>query len=71
MGCDSDTWCNAVGNELGRLSNWIDKRVRATNKIEYIRKEEIPKVCTVIYVNFMCDYCPLKSEPYIVRLTVG
>ena len=33
MGGDSDTWWKAVGNELGRLANGIDNRVRATNTI--------------------------------------
>ena len=33
MGGDSDTWWKAIGNELGRLANGIDNRVRATNTI--------------------------------------
>ena len=33
MGGDGDTWWKAVGNELGRLANGIDKLVRATNTI--------------------------------------
>ena len=33
LGKESDTWWRAVGNELGRISNGIDKRVRATNTI--------------------------------------
>ena len=38
-GGDSNTWCKAVGDELGRLENGIDNQVRATNTIEFIRKE--------------------------------
>ena len=33
IGGNSDTWWEAVGNELGRLANGIDNRVRATNTI--------------------------------------
>ena len=67
---DSDTCWKAVGNELGRLGNGIDKRVRETNTIELIRKEEVPKGCTVTYAIFLCDYHPLKSKPYKVRFIV-
>ena len=61
----------AVVNEPGRLANGIDNQVRATNIIEFIRKEEILTGRTVTYANFVCDYSPLKSEPYRVRLKVG
>ena len=71
MGGDRDNWWKAVGNELGRHANGIDNKVRATNIIEFIRKEEVPKGCTVIYANLVCDYRPLKSEPYRVIITVG
>ena len=33
MGGDSDTWWKAVGNELERLANGIENRVRATKTI--------------------------------------
>ena len=33
MGGDSDTWWKTVINKLGRISNGIENRVRATNKI--------------------------------------
>ena len=71
MGGGSDTWWKAVGNEIGRLANGVDNRVRATNTIKLIRKEEVPKGHTVTYANFVGDYRPLKSEPYRVILTVG
>ena len=71
MGGDSYTWWNAVGNELGIFANGIDSWVRAINTIKFIIKEEAPKCCTVTYKIFVCDYRPLKSEPYRVRLIVG
>ena len=55
MGGDSNAWCKAVVNELVRLNNGVDKRVRATNTIELIRKEEVPKGPTVIYENKFYD----------------
>ena len=60
MGYDSNTWWKYLGNELGRLDIGIDNRVRETNIIEFIIKEELPKGCTVTYANFVCDYRPLK-----------
>ena len=59
------------GNELGRIANGIDNRVRATNTIKFIIKEEVPAGFTVTYDNFIFNYLPIKSEPYRVRLTVG
>ena len=55
MGGDSDTWWKSVGAELERLDNRIYNQVRATNTIKCIRKEEVPKGCTVTYANFVCD----------------
>ena len=53
MGGDSDTWWKAIGNELGRLANGIDNRVRANNTIQFIKKEEVPKGHTVKYTIFL------------------
>ena len=67
----SDTWWKSVINELGRLYNGIDNQVRATNTIGFIRKLEAQRGRTVTYTYFVCDYRPLKSEPFRIRLTVG
>ena len=60
LGKNGDTWWKADGNELGRLANGIENRVRENNTIELIREEEVPTGCTVTYANFLFDYCPLK-----------
>jgi hypothetical protein len=65
------TWAIAISNELGRLSQGIQDRVVPTDTIDFIKKSEIPNNKKVTYANFICDYRPLKSEPYRVRLTVG
>ena len=71
MGSDSNSWWKGVLNELRRLDNNIDNRVRATNTIELVVKVEVTRGCTVTYKNFVYDYLPLKSEPFKIRLTVG
>ena len=55
MGGAKDTWQKAVGNKLGILDNGIYKRVRVTNTIYFIIKEEVPKVHTVTNKTFLCD----------------
>ena len=52
MGGDSNNWWKVVGNELGILANGIDNLVRVTNTIEFIRKGEVPRGCTVTYEFF-------------------
>ena len=42
-----------------------------TNTIKFVRKGEVPRGYTVTYANFVCDYHPLKSKPFRLRLTVG
>ena len=59
---DGETWWKAVRNEIGRLSNGIDKRVVGSNKIEFIIKEQVPKGRTITYANFVCDYHPLEPS---------
>ena len=49
MGGDRDTWWKYVGNELRRFYNGIDKWVRSTNTIEFIRNEEVLKRHTFTY----------------------
>ena len=66
-----DTWSIALSNELGRLAQGVEDRVIGTDTIDFIPKNEVPHNKKVTYANFVCDYRPLKSEPYRVRLTVG
>ena len=64
-------WAPGVENALGRLVQGFKDRVKGTNTIFFVHKHEIPKDRKISYANFVCDYRPLKSEPYRVRLTVG
>ena len=42
-----------------------------TYTIDFVHQHEVPPDKKVTYGNFICDYCPLKTEPYRVCLTVG
>ena len=64
-------WSQALENELGRLSNGFQKRVKAQQALEFIHHSEIPSDRKVTYANFVCDFRPLKSEKYRVRMTIG
>ena len=37
----------------------------------FIPRSAVPQDRKVMYSNFVCDYRPLKSEPFRVRMTVG
>ena len=71
MCSDGNTWCKSVRNELGRLTKVISNQLRATNTIVFIRKVELKRGRTVMYENVVCDYRPLKLEPFRVRLSGG
>ena len=70
-GSNSRIWWTALGNEIGRLAQGINGRVVSTDTIEFINKCYVPLNKKVTYANFICDYRPLKSEPFRIRLTVG
>ena len=67
---DPKIWKGSVSRELGRLANGIGV-VTGTNTIRFIPKHLVPSGAKVTYANMVCDYRPLKSDPYRVRLTVG
>ena len=48
-----------------------DKGVLATNTINFITQQEVPRGRSVRYTTFVIDYRPLKSKPHMVRITVG
>lgn len=50
------------GNKLG---------VTATDTIDFIFYDKVPAGKKVTYAAFICNYCPLKSEPYRVCIVVG
>ena len=69
-GANGPTWVTSLSNEFGRLAQGFGNTV-GTDTIEFIHRTDVPKDKKATYGNFICDYRPLKSEPYRVRLTVG
>ena len=60
-----------LSNELGQLAQGVGDCISGTDTIDFIRKHEVPSNKKITYANFICDYRPLKTELYRVRLTVG
>lgn len=69
---DPEKWNRALSNEWGRLAQGNKYGVTATNTITFIfKKSEIPNNAPITYASFVCNFRPLKSEPYRVRIVVG
>ena len=69
-----EIWSKSSANEFGRLANGLkDGRVKPTNTIRFIRKEDVPadRMKDVTYGSFSCDLKPNKEEVHRTRLTMG
>ena len=54
--------------------NWDNSGYRmksSTETIFFIPKHQVPEGQKATYANAVCDYIPLKDDPYRVRLAVG
>ena len=69
-GKEKDLWSPALSNELRRLAN-ENNTVSGTKTTCFVPKHTIPAKNKITYANMVCDYRPLKTEKYRVRLTVG
>jgi hypothetical protein len=67
-----ERWNHSMANELGRLTSGVGDKMKTGNEnIFYIKRSQIPKGRKVTYANAVCDYRPLKDDPYrVLRLTV-
>ena len=70
-GPNGDRWETALSNKWGRLARGNKNGVTHTDTIEFIPQEQVPQGRDVTYASFVCDHCPLKSEPWRVRIVVG
>ena len=70
-GPNGRTWELALSNEWGRLVQGNDKGVAFTDTIEFIQRDQVSKGRDVTYASFVCDYQPLKPEPWRVGIVVG
>ena len=70
-GKNSSVWERSLSNEWGRLAQGNDNAIKGTDTIQFIFRHEVPADKKVTYASYVCDYRPLKDEPYRVRITVG
>jgi hypothetical protein len=69
---EPDRWNRSMANEMGRLAQGVGTRMKSgTDTTYFIKRNQVPKGKKVTYANAICDYRPLKDDPYRVRLTVG
>ena len=68
-----EIWGQDYGNKLGRLAQVMEGRVKGTNTIFCISKEDLPAARwkDVTYGRIVVNYFPEKSDPNRVRLAVG
>jgi hypothetical protein len=70
-GDENEKWTKSLSNEWGRLAQGNIHGVKATDTIDFIARSEVPQGRQVTYGSFVCDFRPLKTEPFRVRLVVG
>ena len=69
---DPTKWGSAMSKELGRLAQGVGERMKTgRDNIFYIGKSQTPSGRKITYGTMVCDYRPLKDDPWRVRLTVG
>ncbi len=68
-----EIWNTSAANEFGRLTQGVGGRVKATNTIFFIRKDQVPKdqMKDVTYGSFSCNMKPNKTETHQTCLTAG
>ena len=72
QGKDNIIWENSLSNEWGRLANGTLKNPNGgSNTIEFVMHHDVPSNRDITYASFVCDYRPLKEDPYRVRIVVG
>ena len=66
-------WKPAYGKEVGCMAQGVPGIVDGTNTFIFICKNEVPadRWKEVTYGRICANYCPEKSDPYRIRLTVG
>ena len=68
---NANRWDTALSNELGRLTQGNNTGITSQDAMDFIHYHEVPSTAKVTYASFVCDYRPLKDEPWRVRLVVG
>jgi hypothetical protein len=68
------SWAKSAANEFGQIAQGPkDDRVKGTNPIKFIRKDQVPngRMKDVMYSSFNCDFKLNKEEKECMRLTAG
>ncbi len=69
-----ESWAKSAANEFGQLAQGLkDGRVKGTNTIKFIRKDQVPnnRMKDVMYGIFNYDFKPTKDKKEHTRLTAG
>jgi hypothetical protein len=69
-----ESWTKFAANEFGQLAQGLkDNRVKGTNTIKFIHKDQVPnnRKKDVMYRSFDCDFEPNKEEKEHTRLMAG
>ena len=66
-------WSLSAANEFGRLADGVGNRIKGTNTIKFITRDQVPKqrMKDVTYGQFVCTVRPEKTEQNRTRFTVG
>jgi hypothetical protein len=67
------TWSHSAANEFGRLANGVGGRIKGTNTIIFITKDQVPveRRKDITYGSYNCNYKPNKEEKWRTQLTAG
>ena len=66
-------WQKSSADKFGRLAQGVGNRIKGTDTIKFIRKEEVPldRQKDVTYASFVCKVRPEKKEPNRTRCVAG
>jgi hypothetical protein len=66
-------WSKSAANEFGCLAQGVGGRVKGTDTIKFIKKDNVPyeRRKDVKYGSFTCDVRPHKEGKECTRLTAG
>jgi hypothetical protein len=66
-------WSESLAYEFGRLAQGVGGRVKGTNTIFFIQKDQVPikRRKDVTYSSFGCKLKPYKDGKHCTQLTAG
>ena len=66
-------WNKSAADKFGRLAQGIGGRIKGTNAMQFIKKQEIPfdRLKDVTYIKFVCTVRTEEKDPNRMRATMG